>query len=738
MKKGSFRLKTLIMLIVFISAIVNIDIFHNTAYAATPGSTTVHFPESVGSTKTKTITIPNLYRVTSATVDNGYVTTSVNGNQLTITVYGGNYINYDSRWNSRKYSKYVSQPYSTSGSCVDDGSPDWDRCAPKSSEWPSSISYNQGGYSGTLYETSYNYSQTNYDWGFTYRRTGSYGGMVYKGGWEYYNYTYAYTVNLTYETNIKPKVSLDKDYSTTVLADYPGYSSITFSGYVEDQDNDTVTVSIKVNGKSKSQSINDTLTSKPFSIDFDVLNDDLKNGNNTVQVFADDGTGAVLVKTFNIQVKDIVEDGKYVLVDELLFYLTQYQDEEGDPLYKEQFMYEHDETFFENSLGRISDHGQWRNTPYNALTKTGHYKIYYRAMDNPKNDSRFDEFRKWSKPSPALNLYVHRKPVSDFEPYLEYRTGRVAIIDKAYDLDSYSQGRKGIQEATYRYREVGQSTWTDGRPYSLDPNKNYEIEQTVWDFQGVSASSIRTVIKVGTLPNVPPVPGFNHDSPYYIGDTIELRSTAYDGDGDPLTYRYVITKPDGNTIEYKTGDSELDEKTGNLTFKVSNPSTDVGLWQVVQYVDDNVHLPISYTQTIEVRNLTIEGFVKHTPKWQQIHLEKGNAPDEFYSGEKFVLSALVSNYPTTKVHVEMLGEQNNGKTLTLSTDLTKHPTLPLEYNGELFDPVMLEPQTALKEGSTVTFSFTAEFQNGYVTPTYEVEVKIIGNAYEVFRFHRSY
>lgn len=112
MKKGSFILQSSILLIVFVSVISIFPPTSNTVFAASPGSTTVHFPESVGSTKTKTITIPNLYRVTSATVDNGYVTTSVNGNQLTITVYGGNYINYDSRWNSKKYSRYVSQPYS--------------------------------------------------------------------------------------------------------------------------------------------------------------------------------------------------------------------------------------------------------------------------------------------------------------------------------------------------------------------------------------------------------------------------------------------------------------------------------------------------------------------------------------------------------------------------------------------------------------------------------------------------
>lgn len=596
------------------------------------------------------------------------------------------------------------------------------------------MSYNQGGYSGTLYETSYNYSQTSYDWGFTYRRTGSYGGTVYKGGYEYYNYTYAYTANINYETNIKPKVTLNKDYSTTVLADYPGYSSINFSGYVEDQDNDTVTVSIKVNGISKSQTINDTLTSKAFSIDFDVLNDALKNGNNTVQVFADDGTGAVLVKTFNIQVKDIVEDGKYVLVDELLFYLTQFQDEEGDPLYKEQFIYEHDETFFENSLGKISDHGQWRNTPYNSLSKTGHYKIYYRAMDNPKNDSRFDEFRKWSNPSPALNLYVHRKPVSDFEPYVQYGTGQVAIINKAYDLDRYSQGMNGIKEITYRYREVGNSIWNDGRPYNLDPGKNYEIEQTVWDYQGVSDSSIRSVIKVGTLPNVPPVPGFEHDSPYYIGDSIELRSTAYDGDGDPLTYRYIITKPDGSTVEYKTGDPQLDEKTGNLIFTVNDPTTDIGQWHIIQYVEDGVNEPSDFSDIIEVRNLTIKGSVSHTPEWERIHINLGHEPDQFYSGEVFLLSADIVDYPLDKVEVEFLGKQVTNNTLNLKSLLTE--ITPIKWEGRLYDESMSEPKTRLSDG-TVTFQFNAYYSNGFVA-TDTVSVEIIGSAYEVFNFHRTY
>lgn len=389
----------MVLLVLLALSIIPANAFNTNSNvnAATLETKTIYFPEKVGSYQTQTINIPNFHRVVSVSVDNGTVSASASGEQVTVAVNNGNNINYSSYWNSTKYSNYVTVSKSDSGTC-----PWASSCKSKEgSGMYGSISYNQDGYSGTLYETSYSYTQNPpggtkpapayYSW----YRSQTLGGTVYAGGTEYYNYTYAYTVTMTYETNIKPKVTLNPGIENKVISDYPGYSNIDFAGFVEDQDNDTVTIDVDVNGISKSVKISDTKTSKPFSVPFDVVADGLKNGINTVSIYANDGTGRFLVKTFTLKVTKLVEDGKYVLVDELLYYLTKYSDPENDAFFQEQFKYVHDEKYFENDLGLISDTNVWRATSYQSLNKVGHFKIYYRAMDNPLQDTQFAEFRRW-------------------------------------------------------------------------------------------------------------------------------------------------------------------------------------------------------------------------------------------------------------------------------------------------------------------------------------------------------
>lgn len=91
---------------------------------------TISFPSSPSRSQSKTITIPNLKSVTSISVDTGTVSYTVNGNNVTITVNNG------APTGSHTPSKTVTDSLTnTTGS------------------FPSSISYNSGGYSGTLYKS---------------------------------------------------------------------------------------------------------------------------------------------------------------------------------------------------------------------------------------------------------------------------------------------------------------------------------------------------------------------------------------------------------------------------------------------------------------------------------------------------------------------------------------------------------------------------------------------------------
>jgi hypothetical protein len=82
---------------------------------------------------------------------------------------------------------YATDSRSQSGYCATDPN-----CGP--SNIPGSVSYNSGGYSGTLSQTSYSYSQSQTAVPFSYSRYATYGGTVTKPGYWVNNYAYQGTV----------------------------------------------------------------------------------------------------------------------------------------------------------------------------------------------------------------------------------------------------------------------------------------------------------------------------------------------------------------------------------------------------------------------------------------------------------------------------------------------------------------------------------------------------------------
>jgi hypothetical protein len=108
-------------------ALTGLDLFDSGVYALN-ATMYVNFPESSSRSRSKTVTIPNLVRITSVTVDTGNVTYSVNGNQVTINVSKGK------STDSYTPSEYISNYTYYTGTATP----------------PSSVYYSSGGYSGTL------------------------------------------------------------------------------------------------------------------------------------------------------------------------------------------------------------------------------------------------------------------------------------------------------------------------------------------------------------------------------------------------------------------------------------------------------------------------------------------------------------------------------------------------------------------------------------------------------------
>ena len=112
--------------------------FSGTIANAATGSQVVNFAESTGQAKSKTITIPKLYKVNSVTTDNGDVTYTVKGNNITIEVDNGDYSNREAYTDPKMYQKDVTKTVSQT---TDTGG----------NSFASTASYSDGsGYSGTL------------------------------------------------------------------------------------------------------------------------------------------------------------------------------------------------------------------------------------------------------------------------------------------------------------------------------------------------------------------------------------------------------------------------------------------------------------------------------------------------------------------------------------------------------------------------------------------------------------
>jgi hypothetical protein len=139
---------------------------------------------------------------------------------------------------------------------------------------------------------------------------------------------------------------------------------------------------------------------------------------------------------------------KYVLLNEEINYTLFYTDYEGDPQMSiENWRYNHNYNYFENSLGQVNYHNMWLTEPKNSFDKVGKFTTEYKTRDNPVGtDNRFDEYRKWSNMiNGPLNIFVHRKPIAQFKAQITKQVGKTEQV--------YTQNNIGFSNggSTYAY-----------------------------------------------------------------------------------------------------------------------------------------------------------------------------------------------------------------------------------------------------------------------------------------------
>lgn len=358
------------------------------------------------------------------------------------------------------------------------------------------------------------------------------------------------------------------------------------------------------------------------------------------------------------------------------------------------------------------------NTTYGRVNwtvkakKHGHnYSIQYYFTDNVGNTRGYKSTGK-------------RLRVDGLAPSVTFNPNSQGWTEGSITVNAnISDNHSGVKR--FRYRIYSNGTWSSYSSWINGDSKTFTIDDV-----GKNRIHIQAEDNVGNRKNVYsgyyyinnlPVADFDYTpKPAYEGDDILIINQSTDPDGHSMTAEWEITDPNGN-IDMQT--------SWNAVIKKSIP----GDYTITLTVTDEPGGTDTTTKVLSVNELDINGIVEHTDKWKDYHLEQGNSPNQFYSGEKFITIADVTDYPISKVHVEFAGELLKGDLLNINEKLVPNPHP--QYTGEVFDEVMASPDNRLKNG-IVYFVFTAEWANGTVKQDI-VPVEIIGTALDQFDFYRS-
>ncbi|MCG0275667.1 MAG: PKD domain-containing protein [Thermosediminibacteraceae bacterium] len=316
----------------------------------------------------------------------------------------------------------------------------------------------------------------------------------------------------------------------------------------------------------------------------------------------DDSINTQINAIVNYIAQDLENQGKlieqYVLLNEEVEIKTYYYDPENDPEHSERWLYTHDPTYFENSLGLADFSGKYIPAPITKFDKVGKYEVVFQKRDNPKNDDRFDNYRLWSyMPLNKLTIYVHRKPIAQFTVSMVPNGANyvISLTDQSYDLDHISMPNKGIQAWEWKWKEVNETTWHSGKMSGTFPvGKTYIIYLRVQDIEGAWSDPKVQVITTQNI-NLPPVAQFTvNPATQVINKPLTITDLSYDPNGDPIAERaWRVQKPDGTWINYGS------------TLPTNIPSLGVGTYTIELKVRDNPQFgtPLwsePYTQQVTV------------------------------------------------------------------------------------------------------------------------------------------
>ncbi|MFC0476909.1 CARDB domain-containing protein [Robertmurraya beringensis] len=284
------------------------------------------------------------------------------------------------------------------------------------------------------------------------------------------------------------------------------------------------------------------------------------------------------------------------------------------------------------------------------------------------------------------------------------------------DISSHNSGTDKTLTYTFTAETAGNRTFM----FKAD-NNNVISETNETDLDNTKQKTIL----VNTLPTV--------DLTYtpndvYEGDTVQVCSKPQDADNNPLTVKIFIKKDNGTETTVLTKTNVASGSQQCYTF-----ISEVGRYDIRTTVNDGYD-EVSTSTWFYSKPLIINGYVDHTDLWKIQHAKEGNLAHQFYSGEKFLLDADTSPYPTVYVKATLNAIRTDNSLVSSTVPLAFKTNIL--YKGELYDETFLQYPKNLKVGPA-TFEFEVKYANGVIKKD-TVNIEIIADSYKTFLLHRRY
>ena len=291
--------------------------------------------------------------------------------------------------------------------------------------------------------------------------------------------------------------------------------------------------------------------------------------------------------------------GYTIASDELVEYTGTYYDPDGDVQGEEEWVYVYDNSVFgENnrgdsdgneSGGSVSDDNPqtiYASEPITMFEQTGAYEIRLRVSDNPtKGNAALASYIKWSQTDEYQKLILSQhRPVAALSATVMQAEGStdtcmVNVTYHAFDADHPSDDRQGIREEQFSYKEMNDTTWTEGRLPSYVPmGKTYLVKYVVTDIEGTVSRPAVCVVKTNdartyTEPedDTPPEIQLSVNvSTIEVNQTFYIEASATDDYGVE-SFRIVVNDEEIGTIYGRFGYTP--DETGEFT--ITATATDI-------------------------------------------------------------------------------------------------------------------------------------------------------------------